>query len=351
MSKTMQAAVYHGPNDIRYEEVSYPELGPGDLIIKVLNANICGTDLRILHGGHRHYPEGTIRIPGHEVVGEVVAVGDKNQKYKLGERVFIAPNMGEGDSRETISGNNNLDPNFKAIGINMDGAFAEYMLIPEAAVSQGNVMPVSEREDPAVAALIEPLACVLRGQNAVNVKSGDIVVVMGAGPIGMLHVLLAKARGAAKVFVSEPSEPRRKRAGELGADLTVNPITDDLDAIIRENSDGRGADVVIVAAPSKPAQESALEITAVGGRINLFGGLPKDDPFIQFDSNLVHYKELIVTGTTACSTLDCMQAADLVNAGVLDLSALVTSRFPLIDVEEAFKAAGDGNNMRVSLVP
>jgi L-iditol 2-dehydrogenase len=351
MSKTMQAAVYHGPNDIRYEDVSYPELGPGDLIIKVLNANICGTDLRILHGGHRHYPEGTIRIPGHEVVGEIVAVGEKNQKYKLGERVFIAPNMGEGDSRETISGNNNLDPNFKAIGINMDGAFAEYMLIPEAAVSQGNVMPVSESEDPAVAALIEPLACVLRGQNAVNVKSGDIVVVMGAGPIGMLHVLLAKARGAAKVFVSEPSEPRRKRAEELGADLTVDPLTDDLDAIIRENSDGRGADVVIVAAPSKPAQESALKITAVGGRINLFGGLPKDDPFIQFDSNLVHYKELIVTGTTACSTLDCMQAADLVNAGMLDLSALVTSRYPLSEVQKAFTAAGDGNNMRVSLVP
>ncbi len=95
------------PNDIRYEKVSYPKLGPGDLIIKVLNANICGTDLRILHGGHRHYPEGTIRIPGHEVVGEIVAVGEKAGKYKLGERVFIAPNMGEGDSRETISGNNN----------------------------------------------------------------------------------------------------------------------------------------------------------------------------------------------------------------------------------------------------
>jgi len=195
------------------------------------------------------------------------------------------------------------------------------------------------------------LACVLRGQNAVNVKSGDIVVVMGAGPIGMLHVLLAKARGAAKVIVSEPSEPRRKRAEELGADLTVDPLTDDLDAIIKENSNGRGADVVIVAAPSKPAQESALQIASVGGRINLFGGLPKDDPIIRFDSNLVHYKELIVTGTTACSTHDCMQAADLVNAGVMDLSPLVTSRYPLSEVQEAFKAARDGNNMRVSLVP
>ncbi len=130
MSKTMKAAVYHGANDIRFEDVPYPEMGPGDLIIKVLNANICGTDMRILHGGHRMYPEGTVRIPGHEVVGEIVAVGDDIKKYQVGERVFIAPNMGEGDSRETISGNNNLDPNFQAVGININGAFAEYMLVP-----------------------------------------------------------------------------------------------------------------------------------------------------------------------------------------------------------------------------
>ncbi len=351
MSKTMKAAVYHGANDIRFEDVPYPEMGPGDLIIKVLNANICGTDMRILHGGHRMYPAGTVRIPGHEVVGEITAVGDEITKYRVGERVFIAPNMGEGDSRETISGNNNLDPNFQAVGININGAFAEYMLVPEEAVRQGNVMPVSPEEDPAVAALIEPLACVLRGQNAVNVRSGDVVVVMGAGPIGMLHVLLAKTRGAARVIVSEPDDHRRQRALELGADQVIDPINEDLEKIVKQASDGRGANVVIVAAPSKPAQESALQIAAVGGRINLFGGLPKDDPIIRFDSNLVHYKELIVTGTTACSTHDCMQAADLVNAGVMDLSPLVTSRYPLSEVEEAFAAAGDGTNMRVSLVP
>ncbi len=351
MSKTMQAAVYHGPNDIRVETVPYPELSPGELIIKVLNANICGTDLRILHGGHRHYPDGTVRIPGHEVVGDIVAVGMELEKYKIGDRVFVAPNMGEGDSRETISGNNNLDPNFKAIGINLDGAFAEYMLIPAEAVRQGNVMSISKEEDPAVAALIEPLACVLRGQNAVNVKSGDVVVVMGAGPIGILHVLLAKARGAVKVLVSEPAENRRLQAKKLGADQVIDPLTEDLEAAVKELTGGRGADVVIVAAPSKPAQESALKIAAVGGRINLFGGLPKDDPYIKFDSNTVHYKELIVTGTTACSTHDCMQAADLINAGVLDLTPLITGRFPLSQAVEAFKSAGDGTNLRVSLVP
>jgi L-iditol 2-dehydrogenase len=351
MEKTMRAAVYHGPNDIRYEEVPFPDYGIREMVIKVLSANICGTDLRIYHGGHRHYPEGTIRIPGHEVVGEIVALGSEVGKYKIGDRVFVAPNMGDGDSRETISGNNNLDPNFRAIGINIDGAFAEFMKIPEDAIRQGNVMPVSLDEDPAVAALIEPLACVLRGQNAVDTRSGDIVVVMGAGPIGMLHVLLAKVRGAAKVLVSEPVEGRRKQALELGADLVIDPINEDLEAVVRSTSDGRGADVIIVAAPSKAAQESALQIAAIGGRINLFGGLPKDDPTIRFDSNLVHYKELIVTGTTACSTYDCLQAADLVNAGIMDLKPLVTKKFPLEEVEQAFAAAGDGTNMRVALVP
>ena len=351
MRDSMQAAVYYGPHDIRVEQVPIPKIGQDEILLKVLSANICGTDLRILHGHHRKYPEGTVRIPGHEVAGIIEAVGENIRKYSPGDRVFVAPNMGDGDSRETISGNNNLDPNFRAIGINIDGAFAEYLRIPADAIRQGNVMRIGDDEDPAIAALIEPLACVLRGQNAVNVHSGDIVLVMGAGPIGMMHILLAKARGAALVIVSEPVENRREQSLSMGADLVVDPIKEDLESVVREASHGRGADVIIVAAPSKPAQESAIKTAAIGGRINLFGGLPKEDPFIRFDSNLVHYKELIVTGTTACSTHDCLQAADLVRSGKIDLSKMVTSRYPLKDIRAAFAAAEDGTNLRVSLAP
>ena len=351
MTKMMKAAVYHGPNDIRVEEVPVPEIGPDEILLKVQNAHICGTDLRILHGHHRKYPEGTVRIPGHEVAGMIEAVGEKITKYAPGDKVFVAPNMGEGDSRETISGNNNLDPNYRAIGINLDGAFAEYMRIPADAIRQGNVMKLGEEEDTAIAALIEPLACVLRGQNAVDVHSGDVVVVMGAGPIGILHLLLAKARGAAAVVVSEPVAYRRQQALEMGADKVVDPINEDLTVVVNAVSEGRGADVIITAAPSKAAQESALQIAAVGGRINFFGGLPKDDPTIRFDSNIVHYKELVVTGTTACSTFDCLQAADLVRSGAINLEGMVTSRFPLEEVEAAFAAAEDGTNLRVSLEP
>lgn len=347
----MCAAVYHGPNDIRVDDIPVPEIADNEIMIRVMNANICGTDLRILHGGHRMYPQGTIRVPGHEVVGEIAQAGRAVRKHRLGERVFIAPNMGESDSRETISGNNNLDPNFTAIGINVDGAFAEYMRVPAEAIQQGNVMPVRADLDPAVAALIEPLACVLRGQNAVDVRSGDTVVVMGAGPIGILHMMLAQARGAVTVVVSEPVDHRRLRAGSLGAEVVVDPVNQDLGDIVRGLSGGRGADVIIVAAPSKPAQVSALGIAAIGGRINFFGGLPKDDPFIRFNSNTVHYRELVVTGTTACSTMNCVQAAELVNGSVLELAPIITSRFPLNQAPAAFAAAGDGTNLRVTLEP
>lgn len=352
MTNTMLAAVYHGPHDLRVENVPIPAIGPDEVLLRVLRANICGTDLRILRGGHRKFPPGTARIPGHEVVGEVAAVGSTvSEAYPIGRRLFVAPNMGRGDSRETISGNNNLDPEYEAIGITMDGAFAEYMRVPALAIRQGNLMPAAEGVDPAVAALIEPLACVWRGQTKIAVGAGDVVLVMGAGPIGVLHVMLARLRGATRIIVSEPAAARRNQALALGADAVVDPLNEDLAAVIAAESGERGADVIITAAPVKALQEQALELAAMGGRINFFGGLSKDDPFIHFNSNTVHYKELIVTGTTACSTYDCLRSAEIVNSGRLDLSPLITSAFPLAEANAAFAAAADGRNLRVTLIP
>jgi L-iditol 2-dehydrogenase len=349
MKESMLAAVFHGPNDLRVETVAIPRIKPDELLLRNLNANICGTDLRILHGSHRNYPKGTVRIPGHEVVSEIAEVGSRVVNYSLGQRVFVAPNIGVSYSRQTISGNNNLDPNFDAFGITLDGAFAEYMHVPAEFIRQGNLMIISETIDPAIGALIEPLACVLRGQNAVNLHSGDVVVIMGAGPMGILHLMLARFSGAAQILVSEPAHNRRAQSSEFGADCVIDPINEDIKSEVMNASQGRGADVIIVATPSKSAQESALELAAIGGRVNLFGGLPKEDPLIKFNSNIVHYKELIVTGTTACSTYDCMRAADLVNAGCLDLSPLITSRFPLKEANTAFRASEDGRNLRVTL--
>ena len=347
----MLAAVYHGPEDLRLEQVPRPEPGPGEALVRVLSASICGTDLRILHGGHRKYPPGTVRIPGHEMAGVLEALDPAMPGLRAGQRVFVAPNIGCGHCKQCISGNNNRCAEYQAIGVTMDGAFAGYVRIPAAGVQQGCLMPVSEQVDPAVEALIEPFACVVRGQNAVHIQPGELVLVMGAGPIGMMHTRLARLRGAGRVIVSEPNPVRLLQAKAMGADRVVNPQAEDLAAILREESGGDGADVIVVAAPAHQAQEDALKLAGIGGRINYFGGLPRDRTTISFDSNLVHYKELLVTATTACSTADCRQAVDIINAGRIDLSDLVSLRFPLAQAVEAFKAAEAGHSFKVILQP
>jgi L-iditol 2-dehydrogenase len=347
----MLAAVYHGPDDLRVEEVPVPKIGKGDLLIKVVSASICGTDLRILHGNHRMYPSGTIRIPGHEVVGIVAEPNTESTGYLTDQRVFCAPNAGCGHCLQCITGNNNLCAHYNAIGVTSDGGFAEYVRIPANSVQQGNVIPISATVDAAVAALLEPFACVVRGQNAVHIKPGETVLVMGAGPIGIMHTKLAKARGAGRVIVSEPSPERVIQARRMGADRVVDPVSEDLKQVLLEESLGHGADVIIVAAPAHAAQESALELAAISGRINFFGGLPKDRSIVNIDSNLIHYKELVITATTACSTADCWQASQIVNSGTVDLSDIVSQRFPLRDAVAAFAAAEDRKALKVVLQP
>lgn len=347
----MLALVYHGPQNLRIEEVPIPTIKPGEILVKVQAASICGTDLRIFHGNHRMYPPGTIRIPGHEVVGTIAEIGPGLSNLKIGERVFIAPNMGCGHCAQCVSGNNNLCTSYDAIGVTIDGGFAEYMRVPVNAVQQGNVIAVSERVDAAVAALMEPFACVLRGQNALHIQPGEIVLVIGAGPIGVMHTKLAKARGAGRVLVSEPMPERAIQAKRIGADRVVNPVEENLQEVLDDESHGRGADAIIVAAPVHAAQESALNLAAIGGRINFFGGLPKDRPTINFDSNLVHYKELVITGTTACSTNDCWQATRIVNSGLVDLTDLISQRYPLREAVAAFAAAEDRKSLKIVLEP
>ncbi|MDO9120359.1 MAG: zinc-dependent dehydrogenase [Anaerolineaceae bacterium] len=347
----MLAAVYHGPNDLRVEQVDLPKIGAGEMLVKVVSASICGTDLRIFHGNHRMYPEGTVRIPGHEVVGTIVEMGANVEGYQVGQRVFCAPNTGCGHCLQCISGNNNLCSQYDAIGVTSDGGFAEYVRIPANSVRQGNIIPINFTVDPAVAALMEPFACVLRGQNALHIQPGEVVLIIGAGPIGVMHVKLAKARGAGKVIVSEPIKDRSEQAKRMGADKVINPATEDLKKALLEESQGRGANVIIVAAPVHVAQEAALDLAAISGRINYFGGLPKDRPTINFDSNLVHYKELVITATTACSTADCWQAAQIVNSGLVDLSDIVSQRFPLSEAVQAFAAAEDRKSLKIVLEP
>ena len=347
----MRALVYHGPERLELEDRPEPEAGRGEAVIRVLAAGICGTDLRIAKGAHRAYPDGTRRVPGHEIAGEVVAVGPGVEGTAVGERVFVAPNLGCGECPACRVGRANLCANADAFGITRDGAFAEYMHVPAAAVAGGNLMAMPPGADPAAVSVVEPLACVLRGQRAVSLGEGDRVLVCGAGPIGLLHALVARAAGAARVIVSEPHARRRADAEALGGAVGIDPVAEDLRARVLEETDGLGADVVITAVPVRAVQEQALELAAAGGRINFFGGLPTGASTIAVDSNVVHYRELTLTGTTANDTDDCRRALALATAGAVDLGRLVTARFGLDAAADAFAAAGGGQELKVVIEP
>jgi L-iditol 2-dehydrogenase len=344
----MQALVYHGPNDLRVEDRPPPEPGPGEAVLRVGACGVCGTDLRIAAGGHRDYPPGTVRIPGHEVAGSILRVGD-GVDLKEGQPAFVAPNIGCGRCAQCRAGRVNLCVRPEAVGISMDGGLADELLIPASLVSQGNVLPVPETADLRAVALAEPLACVLRGSEACEIGAGDLVVIIGAGPVGLMHLLVARLADPGAVIVSQRSEERRRLALEYGADEAVGP--DDLVAAVMDVSGGRGANVVIVAAPAPEAQRQALEIAAPAGRINFFGGLPRGRSTVELDTNLIHYKELVVTGTTANTTEDCRRALELVLGGSIDTAALISRSYRLAQADEALAAAGSGEALKVVIEP
>lgn len=335
----MRAAVYFGPNDLRVEERGLPAIGPDEALLRVIACGICGTDRRIISGGHRHFPAGVRRVPGHEIVGEIVDAGAEVVSGLPKGTVFLAPNMGCGHCRECLSGNNNLCADFQAVGITLDGGFADYVRIPAAAIAQGNIIPLPANVDPLAATLIEPLACVIRGQDPLDIGSGDQVLIVGAGPIGILHAMLARLKGAGRIIVADRWPARLAMAERMGADTAFKVGEEDLASVVARETNGRGADVVIVAAPSPEAMAAALKLAALRGRIAWFAGLPKDHATIAVDANLVHYRELRITGTTASSTLDCRRSAEMVGSGRLDPEPLVSRGIRLADLPGEFTSS------------
>jgi len=347
----MLAAVYHDLQDIRVEQVPRPTIGDEEALLRVRASSICGTDLRIYSSGHFKIPPGTSRILGHEFAGEVVEVGSLVKSLTPGVRIAIAPNIGCGACEQCIQGRSHLCPTYDAFGITLDGAFSEYMLIPKEAIQQGNIVPLPEGVSFEEAALNEPFSCCYNGSRACRIGPGDSVLIVGAGPIGIMHLFLASLSGASKVIISEMIEERLTGALEFGADLAINPAKEDLLDAIGEATDGRGVDVIIVAAPSPGAQEQALDLAAPQGRINFFGGLPQGRELINFNSNRVHYKQLLVTGTTGSSNYQYRKSMEILASRRVDLCPLISARFPLSEIAEAFALAASKEAMKVLITP
>jgi L-iditol 2-dehydrogenase len=236
------------------------------------------------------------------------------------------------------------------MGYHYDGGFAELMVVPAKVLAVEGLNRIPNGLSYAEASVAEPLACVLNGQLWAHVGTGDDVVVIGSGPIGCLHVRLARARGAARVFLVDLNPDRLKLAADLvHPDAAVVGSEVDVVEAVRGLTDGRGADVIITAAASGAAQEQALRMAATQGRISLFGGLPKDNPIVAFDANLVHYKELTVVGASGSSPAHNAAALQLIATGAVPVADLITHRLPLADALRAFELVERGEAIKVTV--
>jgi threonine dehydrogenase-like Zn-dependent dehydrogenase len=349
----MKAAVFREPGVIEVADVPRPEIGAGDVLVRVRAASICGTDLRIVKHGHFRIPAGAPRVLGHEWSGEIVEVGPASdgsavRGFAVGDRVSAAPNVGCGRCAMCARGLNQLCPDYEAFGITMDGGFAEYLRIPAAAIERGNLFHVPEALSFEEAAIMEPMSCCLHGQRKVGVAAGDTVLVIGAGPIGCFHTVLAKRAGA-RVIVANTRQRRLDIAGRLGADVLVNVSELDLAAEIDRLTGGAGADVVITCVSKPEVISSATGLAGRLGRINVFSGLG-DGAHPPIDVNSLHYREQTLTGTTGSSVTDYGDTLAIVAEGGIDLSPVITGRFAIDDIALAMQESRTGAGMKSVIV-
>jgi len=347
----MKAGMLLAIENLEVRDIPTPEPSAGELLVRVEVCTVCGTDIRVFHHGHKHirFP----RITGHELSGEIVAVGKGVSDYKVGQRVAVAPAIPCGKCYYCRRGMQSMCLHLEAIGYHYDGGFAEYTLIPEVAIRNGCVNLVPANLSYEEAALAEPCSCAINGQELSGVGLGDTVAIVGAGPLGCIHIQLARARGARKVLLVELSEARSEAARRIADPdvIIINPAQEDAAARVAEETEGRGADRVIVACSSGKAQEQALTMVARRGNVNFFGGLPVDQPYIKFDSNLLHYGEFYVVGTHGSAPYQNRLALDLLAAGQVKVKELVTHHIPLDSLREGLRIAEAGEGMKVAIVP
>ncbi|GAA0988550.1 zinc-dependent dehydrogenase [Acrocarpospora macrocephala] len=346
----MKVARFHAPGDIRIEDVAEPVEGAGEVKIRVRNCSTCGTDVKIYKHGHHHIRPP--RVMGHEIAGEIAGVGEGVTGWEPGDRVQVIAAIPCGRCEECRRGHMTVCPNQESMGYHYEGGFAQYMIVPAKVLAVNGLNRIPDGLGFAEASVAEPLACVLNGQELARVGEGDDVVVMGAGPIGCLHVRLARSRGAGRVFLVDLNADRlAMAAGLVRPDATICAgDTDAVDEVLKLTG-GRGADVVITAAASGIAQQQALQMAARQGRISFFGGLPKDDPIISVDSNLVHYRELTIVGANGSSPAHNARALQLIAEGAVPVSDLITHRLPLAEVLDAIDIVSRGAAIKVTIEP
>ncbi len=344
----MRAAVYTGPRQIEILNVADPEIGPGDILLKVDAATICGTDLKIyLHGKSNVRPP---QILGHEFAGTIEAIGSEVTSYAVGERVAVDPVIACGTCRYCLRGKPALCPKLTVIAYDYPGAFAPYIALPRAAVQGGALYRIPDGLTAQSAAIMEPLACAVNAHERMATGIGDTVLITGAGPLGVMHACLARARGAKTVLVADVLPARVALAEGFGFDGLLDASSPVFSEQVKALTDGEGADVVVVANSSPVAQQQSLLLAAKGARICFFGGLPQSTPLVEIDSNVLHYREQTLFGAFGASRLHNAHALEMLATGQIPADKIVTHTLPLDRLVEGIEMVGRGESLKVAII-
>jgi L-iditol 2-dehydrogenase len=342
----MKVAMLYGVKDLRIEDVDVPKINAGEVLVRVKAATTCGTDLKIFQRG---YVEKIIKLPtvfGHEWAGEVVEVGQGLDWPVKGMRVRAGNSAPCLHCTMCQKGKYNLCENM----IWLWGAYAEYIKVPARMVLV-NMQEIPRHVSYEEAAITEPLACVLHGVEEAGVRLGDKVAIIGAGPIGLLHLLTVKKMGAETAIMIDLVDERLSFAEKLGADETINGGKENAEELVKELTDGYGADVVIEAIGLQATWEQALRLARKGGTVLEFGGCPPGTE-IRVNAEMLHYGELTVLGAFHTTPLHFRKALSLIASRTIDVRPLVTRRTKLEEVKEAFEVLSTSkSDIKIAINP
>jgi L-iditol 2-dehydrogenase len=339
MEKKMKAVFVKGHSAVSVDDVKVPEMASaGDVLVKMRACGLCGSDLEKIYG---EYGMASGRL-GHEPAGEVVAVGKSVKGFAPGDRVFIHHHVACYSCHYCKHGDHTMCPSYQTSNISPCG-LAEQFLVPEWNVSRGGLIKLPDNVSYDEASLIEPLACCIRAWNKCNFQKGDDVAVIGAGPAGLMHVLLAQAYGARRVFVVDINDFRLKFAKKYGVEA-FNSISDqDIASKIKSATEGRGVDVCVVATGNMKALLQSFELTRKGGNIMLFGVPPKGS-LMSYDISRLYSSEHSIIPSYAASEIETNEALKLIAEKQVDMASLITHRFDITKAADAVKCAHEAKD-------
>lgn len=364
--RMMTAAVLARPEHFELSQVPRPPCPAGGLLLRVCACAVCGSDVRLFRGQKQIKGSQEIagqvlsgHVIGHEIAGVIEEADSPGAEYRPGELVVVAPGIACGTCDVCRRGQVVLCRNYQALGYRHPGGFAEHLAVPTALVADGSVNRVPDGVPAWKACLAEPLACALNAQEAMAIGPGDSVLVIGAGPMGCLHVLLARQRGARLVVVSEPDASRRERLTAMGAGLTVDPTAPGAGQALLEGVKGEGYTAVIFAASSIEAirqifgafEGGGYRLLAPGARVNLFAGLDPGDTTVPLDVRAVHYQGISILGSANSTPRQNAEALGLIASGAIPVERLITARLPLSRIEEALGLAMSRSHLKVVVEP